>query len=513
MEAERIWAEAQRLYTEGRLREAAQLFDQLHRRFPAQPMPLYMLGLVAGRQGRHHDALHLLAHAVTIAPDHPAIQADYANALRLTGRADKALPVLELILSRDPGFAPALERRAYIRWSEKRFEEALADFRQALARDPRRPDMLFNIGTLLDELRRTEEALAAYDRAVALDPHHVDARNSRGWARLELGQFDAALADFQQVTRARPNLAGAQMNLGLYWLLMGDFARGLPLFESRLQHAGVVPRTEMRDWRGESLGGKTILVQGEGGLGDVIQFCRLLPLLVKRGADIHLACPAKLRRLLQPLPVTVVDDNLSVRADYRLQLMSLPLACGLRADTIPPPAPLAAEPALALRWRERLGNHGFRIGVVWHGEHNNFAQDRWFPLAALAPLARLPGVRLISLQKGQSTPALDRRPDGMALEVFEDLDTGPDAFVDTAAIMAHCDLVITADTSTAHLAGSLGVPVWTLLKSVPDWRWHLNRPDTSWYPSMRLFRQTRRGDWDSVMAEVQSSLELLLAGR
>lgn len=512
MEAERIWAEAQRLYNEGRLREAAQLFDQLHRLHPTQPMPLYMLGLVAGRQGRNHDALHMLAHAVAIAPDHPAIQADYANALRLTGQPEKALPVLELILSRHPGFAPALERRAYIRWSEKQFEAALADFRQVLAKDPRRADILFNTGTLLDELRRTEEALAAYTQAVALDPTHFDARNSRGWARLELGQFDGALADFQQVTRARPSMAGAQFNLGIYWLLMGDFVRGLPLFEYRLQHAGVAPLAETPDWRGENFQDKTILVQGEGGLGDVIQFSRLLPLLTKRGAKVLLACPLRLRRLLRPLPVTVVEGP-APRADYRVQLMSLPFACGLWPDTIPRPAPLAAEPMLAARWRERIGDHGFRIGVAWHGEHNNFAQDRWFPLAALAPLARLPGVRLISLQKGQSTPELDRRPDGMALEVFDDMDEGPDAFLDTAAIMAHCDLVISADTSTAHLAGSLGVPVWTLLKSVPDWRWHLNRRDTPWYPSMRLFRQKRRGEWDSVMAEIRTELELLPARR
>ena len=510
MDVERLWAEGQRLYGQGRWHEAAQLFEQLHRLNPAHPFPLHMLGLIAGRQGRNHQALDLLAHAAA-ASGHPAIQTDFANALRLTGQADSAMAVLNQVLAREPGFVTALERRGLILWSRGRHAEALADFERALTREPRRADLLFNAGTLLSELERIEDALRAYDRALAIDPGHFDARNSRGWARLQLCQFDGALADFQQVTRSRPDFAGGQFNLALYWLLMGDFARGLPLYEQRLRHAGVVTLAATPQLtEAEDLKGKTILVEGEGGLGDVIQFCRLLPPLAKRGAEVFLACSAKLRRLLRPLPVTVIE-SLSRRPDHRLCLMSLPLACGLRAETIPPPPKLAAEPVRVARWRERLGSHGFRIGIVWHGEYGSGARDKCFPLAALAPLGRLPGVRLISLQKGASTPELDRLPDDMRLEVFDDLDTGPDAFIDTAAIMANLDLVISADSSPAHLAGALGVPVWTLLKQVPDWRWQMNRPDTPWYPSMRLFRQSRRGDWDGVIAEVTSGVEMLLA--
>lgn len=511
MDVERLWAEGQRLYGQGKWREAAQLFDQLHRLNPGHPFPLHMLGLIAGRQGRNHEALDLLAHAAAAAPGHPAIQADFANALRLTGQADRAMAVLNQVLARDPGFVTALERRGFIHWSQGRHVEALADFQAALAREPRRGDLHFNAGTLLSELNRAEEALAAFDRAVAIDPHHFDARNSRGWARLQLGQFDGALADFQQVTHGRPGFAGGQFNLALYWLLMGDFERGLPLYEYRLPHAGVTPLAPAPRWSSaENLAGKTILVEGEGGLGDVIQFCRFLPPLAERGAEILLACPPRLRRLLRPLPVAVIE-SLSRRPDYRLHLMSLPLACGVRADTIPPPPALAAEPERIAYWREKLGNHGFRIGIAWHGEYGSGARDKCFPLAALAPLGCLPGVRLISLQKGQSTPELDRLPEGMTLEVFDDLDNGPDAFIDTAAIMANLDLVISADSSPAHLAGALGVRVWALLKQVPDWRWQLNRPDTPWYPGMRLFRQSRRGDWDGVIAEVKTSLEMLLA--
>jgi ADP-heptose:LPS heptosyltransferase len=199
------------------------------------------------------------------------------------------------------------------------------------------------------------------------------------------------------------------------------------------------------------------------------------------------------------------------RFDYHIPLMSLALALGVRLNNIPAPVPyLHPEPERVASWAARLGKDGLRVGIAWSGRDEAAAREKAFRLADLAPLAAIPGVRLISLQKGESAGQAADLPAGMTVEVFDDLDTDA-AFVDTAAVMANCDLVITADSAPAHLAGALGRPTWTLLRKVPDWRWHLDRSDTPWYPTMRLFRQPARGDWTSVIAEVAQELARLRA--
>jgi tetratricopeptide (TPR) repeat protein len=465
--------------------------------------------VIAGQQGRVHKALDLIGHAAALAPTHPMIQADHARALHRTGNTPAALVVLEGLLTRLPAFASGLECRGQIWRQQGRLEEALADFDRVLAQNAE-AGLLFQTGALLEEMDRADKALERYDGAVALDPDHHEARIRRGWLRMQAGRFEAALADVLYVTGRAPHLAGAQFNLGLYHLLQGDFAKGLPLYDWRMQLPGqnfvkIFPQAR---WTGrEDLHGKTLLVHAEQGMGDVIQFCRFLLPLKDRGARICFALSRDLHRLLQSagLPATLCQTP-PRDVDFQIPLMSLPLALGTRLDTIPQPAPLAAEPERIACWRQRLGNDGFRIGLCWRGGSEQHARDKRFALAALAPLARLPGIRWISLQKGDAVPELDRPPPEIRLEAFDDLDAGPDAFIDTAAIMANCKLVISADSAPAHLAGSLGVPCWLALKHVPDWRWLLKRPDTPWYGSVRLFRQPARGDWDGVFAAMAQEL-------
>jgi tetratricopeptide (TPR) repeat protein len=511
MENEQLWLEAQRAYEQGNLPVAAQLFGQLHQADPAHFMPLRMLGVIAGQQGMHDETLELMGQALARAPHDPAIQADYANALRNVGRLDEALDILNNLLGQDANFTQALDYRGAVLWRQGRLEEALADYERLLKRNPGRGDVLFRAGTILDQLGRHEEALSRYDRAVGIDPQNFDWRNSRGWARLQMGKFDAALADLVQVTTTAPQYPGGALNLAFYRLLMGDFERGLPLYEARQDLPGqtFVRRLVEPRWTGaQSLQGKTLLVHTEQGLGDTIQFCRYLPLLKEKGAEILFLVQRPLRRLLESakLPATLCED-LPSSFDYQIPLMSLPLAFGTRLETVPAQVPyLFAEKERVTSWAERLGKSGFRIGVSWSGRDDLIARPKAFRLADLAPIAGLDGVRLISLQKGESARQLQELPAGMTVESFEDLDKDG-AFVDTAAIMANCDLVITADSAPAHLAGALGLPVFTLLRHVPDWRWHLTRNDTPWYPTMRLFRQPARGDWASVIAAVKQDVE------
>lgn len=518
MEQDRLWAEARQHHEQGNLPAAAQLYGQLHQMDSANPLPLHMLGVVAGQQGMHQETADLMSQAAALAPDEPIIQADYANALRNVGRLDEALTILNAILARDPDFLPALDYRGGLLWRLNRLEDALADYDRLLKRSVGRGDIQFRAGTILDQLGRSEEALARYDRAVGINPQHPEWRNSRAWARLQMGKFDAALADLMQVTGTAPQYPGGQLNLGFHRLLMGDFEKGLPLYEARQHLPGqeFVRLFPQPRWTGaQALKGKTLLVHAEQGLGDTIQFCRFLPQLKEKGADIHFLVQPQLKRLLQGanLPVTLCEAP-PPGFDYHIPLMSLPLALGVTLNNIPAPVPyLTAEAERVASWTARLGKSGLRVGIAWSGRDEAAARDKAFRLAELAPLAQIEGVRLISLQKGESARQIAELPAGMTVEVFDDLDSGDDlrgaAFVDTAAVMANCDLVVTADSAPAHLAGALGRPTWTLLRNVPDWRWHLNRTDTPWYPTMRLFRQPARGDWTSVIAEVAQELAKL----
>ena len=255
----------------------------------------------------------------------------------------------------------------------------------------------------------------------------------------------------------------------------------------------------------------------EQGLGDTLQFCRYVCLLERAGAKVLFAPQKSLRRLMRSLSATVeiVDEaDPALAFDVHCPLLSLPLAFKTDLASIPGKSPyLGVEDGLVERWRERIGRHGFKIGICWQGATSKIDAGRSFPLAALHPIARLPGVRLISLHKGAGEAQLQSLPEGMTVETLgADFDAGPDAFLDSAAVMKNLDLVISSDTAIAHLAGALAVPVWIALKHVPDWRWMLDRADSPWYPTARLFRQRVRDDWSDVFVEIEKELSMLVKG-
>ena len=257
-------------------------------------------------------------------------------------------------------------------------------------------------------------------------------------------------------------------------------------------------------WLGqEDLAGKSVLIHSEQGLGDAIQFSRYVARLNDMSARVLFAPRANLRTLMKGLDgaFEIVDENdLSLAFDYHIPLLSLPLAFKTDLTTIPAKKSyLNADKDRIERWGEQLGGHGFKIGICWQGSRNKIDRGRSFPLIQFYPLSQIPDVRLISLHKGEGEEQLVDLPSDMAVEVLgNEFDAGAQAFLDTSAVMKCCDLVITSDTSIAHLAGALGVRTWLALQFVPDWRWLLDREDTPWYPTMRLFRQQAPGDWDGV---------------
>jgi tetratricopeptide (TPR) repeat protein len=465
------------LHGQGRLAEAERLYAQILAAAPDHADARHMLGVLRAQQGRPVEALELIAPVVAANPRNALALANIGNVLNALDRLKEALEAYNRSLALNPGYAPVYLSR----------------------------------GNVLQLLLRYGEALESYDRFLGFIPDHAEAWSNRGLALQNLSRLDEALESFRRAEALDPALAQAPLNRALCHLLQGDFAAGLPLYEWRKQmpqpmEARVYPQPL---WTGaQDLRGKTLFAYSEQGLGDTIQFYRYAGFA--RSAKVILSVPDSLIALLQsatPRVELIGWGKVPPQFDFHIPLASIPLAVGMRVQTIPASDHyLAVEPARVARWKETLGAHGFRIGIAWQGNQLVMGSEgKSFSVAALEHIARLAGVRLIGLQKNAGAEQLDILPPGMAVERY-DFDNGPDAFLDTAAIMANCDLVISADTAPAHLAGALGVPTWVALKYVPDWRWFLGRTDSPWYPSLRLFRQPATGDWTSVFRAMEAEL-------
>jgi hypothetical protein len=367
-------------------------------------------------------------------------------------------------------------------------------------------------GNVLQMLLRYDEAVECYNRCLGFDPNNADAWSNRGLALQHAGRLEEALDSYRRAEGLDPRMAQAFLNRGLCHMLMQDFASGLPLLEWRKQmpdplEARVYPQAL---WTGaQDIRGKTLFAYSEQGLGDTIQYYRCVRFALERGARVILSVPDPLIALLKtatPHVELIGWGKVPAAFDFHIPLASIPLAVGMRLQTIPADHYLTADPSGVARWKEKLGAHGFRIGVAWQGNQLiPGSEGKSFPVAALEGISKIPGVRLIGLQKNDGAEQLEDLPPGMMVERY-DFDEGPDAFLDTAAIMKNCDLVISADTAPAHLAGALGVPAWIALKHVPDWRWFMGRSDSPWYPSLRLFRQAATNDWASVFRAMEDAI-------
>lgn len=510
----------------GRLSEAEQSYSLALAIEPHDPVTLHSRALVRYLLRRYEEALSdYAALAAQGKEDAPALVGRGATLVALH-RYGEALAPLERALQLLPGDTDAHIQRGVALLNLERSAEALESFDRALAIRPDVPQVLNNRGIALTATGRLSEGLESFIRSAVLDGMTAESQTNIGIVLKILGRHREAAASFGRALAEKPLDPSARFALAFLHLALGEFALGWPLYEARFdlpalgnpaRHFGA-PR-----WSGaEPLAGKTLLVHAEQGLGDVIQFCRYLPLLAAQGVSVVFEVMPSLMALLRTLPASV---RLVGRGeplppvDCYCPLLSLPLAFKTRLDTIPTEAPyLTAEPQRAARWMERLrALPGLKVGVAWQGnlavEKLIWARGRSIPLAALEPLAHLPGVTLVSLQKGPGLEQLRDVPFAeRVVDLSADLDHGPDAFLDTAAVMAGLDLVISTDTSIAHLAGALGRPVWTLLAASPEWRWGLERSDSPWYPTMRLFRQTTDGDWSEPVAAMAQALQALSAG-
>jgi len=500
----------------GRLGEAIASYDEALRLRPAYPEALRAGGLVLSALGHNQSALEFFDEALRLKPAFLDVLIDRGNVLQSLDRPLDAVQCYDAALAQAPNRADILNNRGSALCLAGRLSEAREDFRAALKIAPSLAQAWMNQGNLLLKLQEPAAALASFDEALRLKPQYVEALGGRAVALKYLCRFDEALAAFDAALD-HDSSAHIKNNKGALLLLRGDFEEGLELYEYRwisAQTPKIEFRHSVKEWKGEDLEGHSIAVLDELGHGDAIQFARYLPIMVRAGGRVTFFCRGSLRRLFLGLGSGVqiaTPGEAEENFDYQIAESSLPRAFRTRLETIPANVPyLHAEQKLVERWAARIGAEGFRIGICWRGNQNIKSDpSRSLPLKCFASLADIGGVRLISLQKD---PGAGAAPLPGLLTFTGDFDAGPDTFIDTAAIMKNLDLVVTCDTSIAHLAGALGRPVFVLLKQVPDWRWLLDREDSPWYPSMRLFRQKTLGDWNEVMDRVAEAVAHLCTG-
>ncbi|MSO69191.1 MAG: tetratricopeptide repeat protein [Alphaproteobacteria bacterium] len=432
-----------------------------------------------------------------------------AAARHASGQMAEAEALYRAALELQPDHVEALGNLAAICAQTGRVDEAETQCRRALALRPHFTPALNTLGIVLRRLNRLDEAVEHYQRAVALDSRYAEAFTNLGLSLRALGQHDEAIAAMRRVVTLQPESADAHMSLASTLLMTGDFAEGWREYEWRWKLERLPPPPVLAPpWTLDAPRGSSVLLNTKQGFGDTIQFTRFAPLLVERGHRVVLEVREPLCRLLEgALPgVEIIVRGAKIGpVDRQIALMSVPRVLGTTLNTIPANVPyLAADAGAVARWRARLDHKRSKIGLVWRGSATH-GKDRARSLdpALLAPIFGVDGVQLVSLQKVPRPGDLDVIP---RLGRLEDWTAELDDFAETAALIAALDLVITVDTSVAHLAGALAKPFWVMLPHVPDWRWLLAREDSPWYPTARLFRQTRLDDWEGVIQRVGTAL-------
>jgi len=472
-----VFTAMQQLYDAGSYRKTADAGWQQLRMHPGDAKLLHLLGLAEHRLGNHAAGVVLLRRAIRAEPSAAAYWNDLGNVYCAGGDLVEGEEAYATAARLNPACAEA--------WN--------------------------NLGVMAGDREDYEAARTFYERALELRPNYADALYNLGIALAGIGRFQKALHRYEQAMALRPEHQSTRFNIALTRLLLGDFTGGWKEWEARWhspQLASSLRQFEQPAWKGGRLAGKRILLHAEQGLGDTLQFVRYVPKVAELGASIVLEVQKPLVSLFRA-QIPLVGPGTQVvgrgeelpRFDLHCSLMSLPGIFQTVPATVPhPEGYLAVAPEASLQ-----GKRGLNIGFVWAGSPTHKRdRHRSMPLGAFRPLLDVPGITWTGLQKGSAAAGLMREPEFARME---NLGEGFQNYEETAKAIAALDLVISVDTSVAHLAGAMGKPVWVLLDHHPDWRWMLKRKDSPWYRSARLFRQPSPGDWDGVVRMLVSALD------
>ena len=486
---------------------------------PDSDKAYYNTGNLYQKMGDFKLAILNYQKSLAINANRADTRSNLGQAYMKTERYEHAIRALRKAVDIEPGDAEYHFNLGNAFLLQDKYVEAIGCYQNALQIHPGYHDALINMGNALQQLLRFDEALAAFEKALKCDPQSPIAYNNLGKAYQDHGHYKKACRFYQKALELNPRYAEAHFNHAVMLLMMGEFAKGWQKYEWRFKrrewkktypHRFQIPR-----WDGSSFAGKRLLVHFEQGFGDTLQFVRYLPMVKARGGTVIFEVMQPLHGLLKNY--TGIDELVSfnpdkpsdVKCDFYIPLLSLPGIFGTHSKSIPASIPyLQADPRKSHHWREQLAGSRFKIGLVWSGKPTD--PNRSCALANFYPLTKIPGTRLYGLQKGVAADQTEQLPEEMEVtnlaQEFKD-------FTDTAAAVENLDLIISIDTSVAHLAGAMGKPVWVLLPLVPDWRWQQGRQDSPWYPTMKLYRQENRGDWQAVCNRIAADLKKKVASR
>ncbi|MCP3469528.1 tetratricopeptide repeat protein [Bradyrhizobium sp. CCGUVB1N3] len=498
---------------QGKLAKAIEAYRELITLAPQFGPGHRNLALALEQVGELAEALSVCRHAVEIQPDDLEAYLIMASLLLKLERTDQAVTMYQLAALAAPGRSDVQASLAAALTRQGRLDEASAACQKAIELSPQNVGAYVNLGIIHSKRDDFEGAVDIYRKAISIDPNSPEVSTNLGVALSNLGMSQAAIATSRRAIELRPGDPMLHYNHAMLLLLAGDLKAGFREFEWRHSHPAPRFRPGAFDvprWRGECRNGRTLLIHAEQGLGDTLHFARFVPAAAATGGPVVLQAQPQLVELLRDsLDVTVISrDEPAPPFDLHVPLMSLAYELGTSIETIPAERPyLKAAPAKVAAWQRRLAKFsGLKVGVVWAGNPGHL-HDRKRSLLGevLLPNLLIPGIQLFSLQKEARTsdrPVLEQLKDRVV-----DLEPLLTNFAETAAAASVMDLVITVDTAVAHMAGALGKPTWILLPHILDWRWFYEQEDSPWYPTVRLFRQHRPGDWESVLNRLPRELE------
>lgn len=504
--------------TLGELEQATAAYQMAVSLKPDYAEAYHNMAIVLQSQGRYAAAVEKCTEAVLLKPDYAEAYNTMGFSLEQQQRYAEAIESYQQAVRLKPDFAEAYNHLGVVLNKQGRSAEAMDSYRHALQADPDYAEAYNNLGIVLKDHEQFVEAIRHFERALRLDPDFAEAHYNLANSLRDEGRCAEALAGYRRAIQLKPDYAEAHWNMSLALLLNGDFIEGWKGYKWRRnaqlkviidRHCSSKPR-----WDGGSFKGQRLFVHYEQGLGDNIQFVRYLPMIKARGGTVIFETLRPLMGLLQGFPGIDelveyrVDEKPSVDFDVYASLLDMPHVFGTTLETIPAPVPyIHAAPAKVRCWRNVLAGPDLKVGIVWAGSsvHGN---DRYrsCKLECFAPLTKISGVRLYGLQKGDAVARMDELAETMpGINLSKNLVD----FTDTAAAIENLDLVISVDTSVLHLAGAMGKPTWALLPFAPEWRWMLNRQDSPWYPTMKLFRQDAWNGWESVFRRVAEELHII----
>lgn len=502
-------------YQNGHLEQSERICQELLQSESGHPKVFHLLGAIAYKRKQYNKAIELIYKAIEGDPRIPQFYNTLGAVLRVVGRFEEAITAYKQAVSIKPDYAEAYNNMGNVFLSRRLYSDAVDKYNQAIVHNPGDVEAYNSMAVALQYLGEYITAIEMCNKALMIKPDYAQAYNTIASVLLKKGCHNKAIDNYKQALDLKPDYAQAHTNLGMALLLCGRFEEGWAEYKWRLNINNTVDScNKLSRWDGSSFAGKRLLVRYEQGFGDNIQFIRYLPMVKDRGGTVICQMLRPLVGLLRGFPGIdeLIDCSLNnqgeVFCDFYIPLMDLPGMFGTTLETIPGGVPyLHADPDKAEQWREKLAGPDFKVGIVWAGKSVHTEDNsRSCQLNHFLPLSKIPNVRLFSLQKGQAAGQV-RDLSGnipiinLADEFFD--------FTDTAAAIENLDLVISVDTAVLHLAGAMGKPVWAVLPFTPDWRWMLDRQDSPWYPTMRLFRQKELAQWGPVFENIGRELEIL----